>query len=161
MQASVDSVSMHVLPNNCISYDESEDLDCYLERFELYLVANGLTVPGAQLASTTASAEDRANERRLVALLLNAIGARYYGIVRDLVSPAKPSEKSFVQLKLVLQKHFKRTPVTVDERRKFIRRDQAQGESTRDYVVQLKHLSLHCRYGEKWMNNCEIDLLAV
>nr|XP_054749713.1 uncharacterized protein K02A2.6-like [Lytechinus pictus] len=135
MQATAESVSGQVLPNNCIRYDESEDLDCYLERFELYLIASGLTVPDTQ--------------SRVVALLLNAIEARYYGIVRDLVSPAKPSDKSYVQLKQILRKHFKRTPVTVAEKRKFIRRDQAPGESTSDYVVQLKHLSLHCEYADK------------
>ncbi|KAJ8021080.1 hypothetical protein HOLleu_40846 [Holothuria leucospilota] len=43
--------------------------------------------------------------------------------------------------------------MVVAERRKFLRRDQVPGESTTDYVVQLKKLSLHCSYGDKLDEN--------
>ena len=70
-------------------------------------------------------------------------------IARDLLAPAKPADQTYQGLRAVLRKYYKKTPITVAERRKFIRRDQAPGESTKDYVVQLKHLSLHCQFAEK------------
>ena len=134
------------LPPFSSSYDGSEDWDCYVERFELYLLANGLSVP-AQPPS--ASGGERDLEKQVTAMFLHSIGPKYYGLVRDLVAPATPQTKSYNELKTILRKHLKSTPMVVAERRKFIRRDQAPDESTSDYVVQLKHLSLNCQYGEK------------
>ena len=118
--------AMNFLPQFSVCYDESEDLDCYMERFELFLVANGLHIP-----TDNDTAEQQANNIRVVATLLNSIGPHYYGVVRDLVAPAKPADKKYSELKTVLRKHFKRTPVTVAERRKFLRRDQGESESLR------------------------------
>lgn len=143
----VASARQFFLPQFSVAYDESEDFDCYVERFELFLVANGLRVPEDD--DTTAHAD---NNRRVIAVFLNAIGPRYYGMLRDLVAPAKPKDKKYSELMRVLRKHFKRTPVTVAERRKFLRCDQ-EGESINEYIVRLKHLSLNCDYGAKLDEN--------
>lgn len=127
-----------------------EDFDCYIERFELHLVAHGYEVPQARAPDgAPQTPAEKAAERKVVAVFLNALGADVYKRVRDLLAPAKPAEQSYNELKLVLRRHYKKTPITVAERRKFIRRDQAQGESTKDYVVQLKHLSLNCEFSDK------------
>ena len=140
------------LPPFSSSYDGNEDFDCYVERFELYLIANGLTVPPAQPPEPDASGERQERQqdgKQVTAMFLHSIGAHYYGLVRDLVAPDTPLTKSYHELITILRKHLKSTPMVVAERRKFIRRDQAPDESTSDYVVQLKHLSLHCSYNEK------------
>ncbi|KAJ8033148.1 hypothetical protein HOLleu_23298 [Holothuria leucospilota] len=80
-------------------------------------------------------------------------GAKFYAIVRNLVAPEKPTAKSYSELKSTLRKRLKTTPIVVAEQRKFLRRDQVLGESTTDYVVQLKKLSLHCSYGDKLDEN--------
>ncbi|XP_072178233.1 uncharacterized protein [Diadema setosum] len=126
------------LPPFSSSYDDTEDWDCYVERFELYLLANGLAVPDEPVQSAPGHA-----------MFLHSIEPKYYSLVRDLVAPATPQSKSYNELKMVLRRHLKSTPMVVAERRKFIRRDQAPDESTSDYVVQLKHLSLNCQYGDK------------
>ncbi|XP_063952108.1 uncharacterized protein K02A2.6-like [Lytechinus pictus] len=127
-----------------------EDFDCYIERFELHLVAHGYEVPQATApGGAQQTPAERALERKVVAVFLNALGADVYKRARDLLAPAKPADQSYHELKAVLRRHYKKTPITVAERRKFIRRDQAQGESTKDYVVQLKHLSLNCEFADK------------
>lgn len=141
------------LPPFSSSYDGVEDVDCYVERFELYLIANGLAVPPAQPPEPDPNGERQQDAGRagtqVTAMFLHSIGAHHYGLIRDLVAPATPLAKSYHELKTILRKHLKSTPMVVAERRKFIRRDQAHNESTTDYVVQLKHLSLHCNYSEK------------
>ncbi|PIK55509.1 hypothetical protein BSL78_07590 [Apostichopus japonicus] len=129
------------LPPFNTTYDGEEDWDCYVERFELFLTANGLDMANCD------------NNARVIAMFLHALGARFYAIVRNLVAPSKPKDKSYTELKNTLRKHLKSTPMVVAERRKFLRRDQQPGESTADYVVQLKQLSLNCSYGNKLDEN--------
>ena len=109
-----------------------------------------LTVPPrTATGSRDASGERQQDYKQVTAMFLHSIGAHYYGLVRDLVAPDSPLTKSYHELKTILRKHLKSTPMVVAERRKFIRRDQTPDESTSDYIVQLKHLSLHCSYNEK------------
>lgn len=129
------------LPAFDATYNGEEDWDCYVERFELFLTANGLDLA------------DCDRNPRVIAMFLHALGAKFYAIVRNLVAPEKPTAKSYSELKSTLRKHLKTTPMVVAERRKFIRRDQVPGETTTDYVVQLKKLSLHCSYGDKLDEN--------
>lgn len=116
-------------------YEEKEDFENYVERFELFLLAHDVDI-GATATAT-----------RLTAMFLHALGPKYYGIVKDLVSPDTPRSKSYMELKEVLSSHLRKPTITVAERRKFIRRNQQVGESLMDYVIALKHLSLHCGYG--------------
>ena len=64
---------------------ENEKISSYLERIELYFTANEIT-----------------NEKK-VAILLSVIGAKAYGLIRDLLAPTNPKEKSFDQLAEVLK----------------------------------------------------------
>ncbi len=67
---------------------ETESIEAYLERIELYFVANDIA------------------ENRQVAVLLSVIGGRNYTLLRNLLSPAKPSEKTLAELVAALKKHF-------------------------------------------------------
>ena len=48
-----------------------------------------------------------------VAIFLTTIGPKTYGILRDLVAPAKPAEKSYAQLTKLLADHFSPKPVLI------------------------------------------------
>ena len=55
----------------------NEDWEAYMERVELYCDANDV------------------EEDKKVSVLLSLIGAKTYNLLRNLVSPAKPSSKTF------------------------------------------------------------------
>ncbi len=103
-------------------YKESkEDFESYMERFEQWLLAN-----------------DIANEKK-VSVFLSVIGADTYGLLKNLVTPTKPSEMSYNELKAALLAHYR--PLVIAERFKFQKRNQKEGESVADYIVALRQLS--------------------
>ena len=106
-----------------------ENISTYLERVALFFDANG--VP---------------DEKR-VATLLTVIGPNNYGIVRSLVAPALPKDKSFAELEAVLKGHFQPKPLVIAERYRFYQRNQAETESVQDYVADLRRLAITCDFG--------------
>ena len=56
--------------------DRGEEWTTYIERLEQFFVANKIT-----------------EAKQKVAVLLTVIGSKSYGLLRNLVSPAKPAEK--------------------------------------------------------------------
>ena len=54
--------------------------------------------------------------------------------LRNIVSPKKPGEKTYVELVAALSKHFKPTPSEIVERFKFHSRVQKAGESIATYI---------------------------
>ena len=107
---------------------DNESVTAYLERVDLYFVANGT------------AAETK------VPVLLSSIGARTYGLLRSLVSPAAPREKTLKELEVVLKNHYEPAPLIIAERFQFHRRNQAVGESIAEYVAELRRLSTHCKF---------------
>ena len=75
---------------------EAESISAYVERVEMFFAAN--SVPS----------------ERKVAVFLSLVGAKTFSLVRSLVAPAKPSERSFNQLTEVLKAHFSK-PVVIAE----------------------------------------------
>ena len=88
-----------------------ESISAYLERVELSFVANSIEDP------------------KQVAVFLSFIGAKNYALLRDLLAPVKPQEKSLAALFETLRKHFEPKPVIIAECFRFHQRDQASGES--------------------------------
>ena len=71
--------------------------------------------------------------------------AKTYDLLRSLVAPDQPKDKSLADIIIaVLQEHFDPKPATIAERFQFHRRDQLPGESVADYVAELHHLSTNC-----------------
>ena len=117
---------------NIDAFDENvEDIECYLERVEQFIAANGI---------------DGANNRDR-AVLLSVVGSKVYQLLRNLTAPAKPSEKSYAELKTLLKTHYRPKRNVTTERYRFQSRVQKQGESIPDYVAALKQLCLHCEFG--------------
>ena len=109
---------------------EEERISAYLERVELYFGAN-----------------DIANEKK-VAILLSVIGAKTYAVLRSLVAPDQPKDKSFAELKALLKAHYDPKPLVIAERFRFYRRDQTAEESISEFLVELRRLAAHCEFGQ-------------
>ena len=60
-----------------------------------------------------------------------------YGLLRSLVAPDSPKNKSLEELTALLKDHFEPKPNTIAERFRFHRCSQHQGESVVEYVAEL------------------------
>ena len=110
-------------------FDRSkEEWTSYCERVELPLAANAL---------------ENAEQRR--AVLLSVCGAQTYQLIRSLVAPLKPTDKSFVQL---VKAHLQPPPSSIMQRYTFNARCQKDGESVAEYVAELRHIAEHCDFGQ-------------
>ena len=76
------------------------------------------------------------------------IGAATYKTLRNILSPAKPGDKSYVELVEKLSKHFRPAPSEIVERFKFHSRSRLPGESVATFVAELRSLSEFCNFGD-------------
>lgn len=98
------------------------DFDYYLERFEHFLVLNSVE-----------------EESKKVPIFISSIGQEAYKILKESCAPSDPKERSFIQLKTLLQEYF--------ARREFYKRNQRPGEYTGAFINELKRLSVKCNFG--------------
>ena len=103
----------------------------YVERIEQYFIANAI---------------DSADKKR--GILLTVIGSETYSLLRSLISPAKPADKTFTQLVDVLKSHLNPTPIVMAERFKFYNRVQFPAESLHVYLADLRKMTIYCDFGE-------------
>ena len=82
---------------------DNELFSSYTERVELFFAAN-----------------DVADEKK-VAVFLSLIGSKTYSLLRNLVSPAPPQDKSYKDLVDVLKAHFEPKHIIIAERFHFHR----------------------------------------
>lgn len=108
--------------------EDVEDFESYMERIDLYFKANAV------------KAETK------VPMFLTVIGSKTYGILRNLLSPDKPSEKTMEELTKVLKEHFAPKKSIVAERCKFHKRFQKEGESLAEYAVAIKQMASACEF---------------
>ena len=76
------------------------------------------------------------------------IGGKNHTLLRNLLSPEKPSAKTLAELTAVLKRHFAPKRVVIAERFRFYRREQNIGESVADYEAELRRLATLCDFGE-------------
>ena len=107
-----------------------EDWIQYIERMEYYFLAMEL-LPFLKWA-----------------LLISAMGAKAYKLLRNLITPSSPSDKSFKELVDVITKHFCPPPSEIVQRFKFDTRVRESGESVANYIAELQALSQYCNFGE-------------
>ena len=108
-----------------------EEWQQYVERLGHFFTANGIT-----------------ETEKMRAVFLSLIGPATYKILRNLVSPKKPGEKTYDELVEALSKHFKPTPSEIVERYKFHSRFRKPGESVATFVSELCSLSQYCNFGD-------------
>ena len=82
---------------------DSENISVYLECVQIFFNANGIK-----------------EDKQKVPIFLNAVGAQTYALLRNLLSPAKPVAKSFVELQKALTDHFEPKHLVIAERFYFL-----------------------------------------
>jgi len=85
------------------------------------------------------------------------LDAKTYSLLRNLVTPDTPREKSFKVLAELLKNHFKPKPLVIAERFTFHRRNQRPEESIMQYLAVLQRLATHCdfnNYLEEALRDC-------
>ena len=100
----------------------------FVERVQFLLSANGV------------------KEDKYAAVLLSAVGEETYALLRNLVSPSSPKEKTFEEIVKTLQAHFEPRPLVIAERFRFHRRNQRSDESVADFVAELRRLAKDCEF---------------
>ena len=111
---------------------DQEDWVSYTERLVQYFVANDISEEG--------------DKRR--AILLSSCGPTTYQLLRNLVAPGKPTDKSFTQIVELVRDHHQPRPSIIVQRFNFHTRSQKPGEKISEFVAQLRKLSEHCSFGE-------------
>ncbi|XP_052767906.1 uncharacterized protein K02A2.6-like [Mya arenaria] len=120
---------------------DKESVTNYVERLEQFFCANWT------------------HHDKKVSMLLSVIGAEPYGVLRNLVQPALPKDKTFEQLVKTLTDHYMPKPLVISERFKFNKRNQRDGEKVLDNVVALKKLATHCEF-KNFLNDALRDRLV-
>ena len=107
-----------------------EDWPQYVERVDHFFDANGITDADKKKSA-----------------FLAVIGPTTYALVRNLVSPAKPGEKSYDELVKILKEHFNPTPSETVQRSRFHGRFRKPGETVATFVSELRSLAEFCNFG--------------
>ena len=110
-------------------YPDKETVTAYLERFQMFISANSIETD------------------KVVPTLLTVLGSTHYTLLRGLVSPELPKDKSYDELVELMKKHYDPEPIIIAERFHFYRRDQKTGESIADYLASLRLLASRCKFG--------------
>ena len=102
----------------------------YIERFELFLLANDVKEADRQKAA-----------------FLTLAGAPLYELLASLASPKKVSDISLDEIKTILTAHFSPRPSEISAFYHFFKRDQLPDESISNYVAALRTLAVDCNFG--------------
>ena len=81
------------------------------------------------------------------AIFLSVIGPSTYRLLKNLVSPAKPGEKSYADLVETLTTHYNPAPSETIQRFKFHTRVRKTGETVATYVSELRSIAEYCNFG--------------
>jgi len=95
---------------------KSEDWEQYMERIEQFFLANDL---GEIQPADGNEAVRRKRQDKRKAILLSLIGPETYSLLRNLVSPEKPADKSYEEIVQTLQQYFAPKPSATVQRFKF------------------------------------------
>lgn len=109
--------------------DNVEQWSSYSERFDYFVQANGIA------------------NQKIVPTFLAVMGPKTFNLLRDLLQPTKPGEKTYPEIVKVLSDHFSPKPLLIAERFRFHKRDQEEGESVSLFVAALRKLAEHCEFG--------------
>lgn len=109
---------------------KSQNFESYLKRFELFVQANDI------------------EEEKKLAVFLTVIGTEAYELLKNLVVPAAPREKTYEEANRFLTEHYSPRSSLIAECCRFNKRTQHEGQSVENFIVELKHLSRKCNYGD-------------
>ena len=78
-----------------------------------------LLSPSHKIEEPLANQQDAKDQQ--VSVLLMVIGPKSYGVLMNLLTPDKPSDKTYTELVATLKTHFKPKSVVIAERFRFYR----------------------------------------
>ena len=93
--------------------------------------------------------DNKAAKRRPT--FLAVIGPEPYELLRSLLVPIKPKEKTYAELVAKVNEHYSPTPSEIMQcmqRFRFNSRSRKAGESVAAYIVELHRLAQHCNNGD-------------
>ena len=107
-----------------------ESWTSYCERLHFYFDANDIVDSGKKRS-----------------ILLTVCGPSTYQLLKNLVQPRTPMEKTYDEIVETLKTHFNSKPSPIIQRFKFNTRDRHAGESLANYVAELRALGEYCDFG--------------
>ena len=119
-----------------------DTVDDYVDRFELYTVANDIT-----------------NDDKKRAVFLTSVGATTYALLTNLLRPAKPQSKSLDDLVRLMRDNMEPKAIVIAERYKFYKRNQKEGETIASYIAELCRLARKCEFKD-YLNTALRDQLV-
>lgn len=84
---------------------------------------------------------------------------RKHSLLRNLLLPEKPSDKTFADLTALMKTYFNPKPLVIAERYKFSQRQQKAGETVKEFVAALRKLAEHSNFGD-FLNKALRDRLV-
>ena len=107
-----------------------ESWEQYAERLGHFLDANSI--------------QDATKKR---SVFLSVIGLTTYKLLASLIAPDKPGDKEYEELVKVLKEYHNPAPSEIVQRYKFHTRIRQPGESTTQFVAELRALAQYCNFG--------------
>ena len=101
----------------------------YIEQAEMFFEVNSVT------------------EDKKVLMILSLMGNKMYALLRNVVSPIRPKDLTFVEIVDNLVKHLDPKPMDIAEHFKFHEAVQQESELIRDFLARLKKLAETCEFG--------------
>lgn len=111
-------------------FQEGENWTEFTERLEQYFLANDI--------------EDNGKKR---AILLTVCGSGTYSLMKNLLAPAKPTDKSFSELVTLVKNHHQPKASIIVSRFKFHTSTREPEQLISDYLAQLRKLAEPCEFG--------------
>ena len=89
-----------------------------------------------------------------MSVFLSSLGPATYALIRNLLSPQKPEDKSYKELVSVLEDHFNPTLSETVQRFKFHSWFRKPSESVADFVSELRSLAEFCNFATALRTCC-------
>ena len=120
----------------------STDMDSYFERLHAFYRANNV------------------RDRAKVDVFLSVVGPKTYKLLKSLIAPTLPSDKTIGELYQTLKWHVQPTDSVISRRARFYTRKQKDTESVTNFVAELKLLAAECEF-DTFLDQALRDIFAI
>ena len=144
--SNVNKLTMAAAHGTLSAFVEGDDWDDYIEQLEQYFLANDI--------------EDVVGKEKKKAVFLSVVGNKTYGLIKTLLHPLKPKDKTFTELIALVRNHLSPKPIVIAERYKFYTRKQRHNESVSQFMTEIKKLSETCEFGN-FLNEVIRDIFVI
>ena len=102
----------------------------YIERFEFFCSAQGIV-----------------DDVRKRALLLSGVGSDAYSRIKTIIAPIQPSSMGYDAIVAAVNQYLEPKPSVIVSRFNFHKKMQAQGQTVKEFVAELKKMAVPCEFG--------------